>query len=205
MTHAYRTQSIALATLLLIFSLNAPPTRATNPAETLRACDPGPALKGKARERRDSVALMTVAHILESQGESDFHLKFSPPAQECLVETFEVSGTTIAASYNLLEKGDSTLNYRFRVDRPDDDSEILVLYSGMAGLVAGNGFVLHVSEERKGVISWYAMFREEPPYTALKELVTEIAQGTAPPLMAVRWPPGSKEGEIVAYDDKKLR
>ena len=196
---------LALVTLTLIFLSGSVASLAQESGSVVAACTTGPALKGKARERRDSVALMTVAGILESQGESDFHLKYSPPARECLVESFAVTDASIIATYNSLEKGDSTLNYRFKVDRPTDDSEILVLYSGMAGLVSGGGYVLHVSEERQGVISWYAMFKEEPPYSAVKELVTAIAQGSAAPLMAVRWPTGAKEGEIVAYDSKRLK
>lgn len=124
------------------------PVQAEESASAIPTCDTGPVLKGKARQRVDSVALMTVAGILEAQGEADFHLKYSSPARECLVESFTASDATIVATYNPLEKGDSTLNYRFKVDRPTDDTEILVLYSGMAGLVSGGGYVVHVSEER---------------------------------------------------------
>jgi hypothetical protein len=109
-------------------------------------CASAPEVKGKSRQRFDSTPLMIVADELESQGQSDFHLKYASPTAECVVETFSVAGVTVTASYNPWEKGPSTLNYRFTVDRPGGKTEILVLYSGTAALASG-GFMFHVSEE----------------------------------------------------------
>jgi hypothetical protein len=49
------------------------------------------------------------------------------------------------------------------------------------------------------------MFRDIPAYAPTKELVRQIVEGVAKPLLAVRWPPGAKEGEMVAYDSKRLK
>ena len=167
-------------------------------------CASAPDVKGKSRQRFDSSALMVVANELESQGESDFHLKYTSPTAECVIETFQVADATVTASYNPWEKGQSTLNYRFAVERPSGKSEVLVLFSGMAALVSG-GYRFHVSDEKSGVISWYAMFKEAPAYPAVKDLVEKIVSGGAEPLLAVRWPSGAKEGEFVAFDTTRLK
>ncbi len=160
---------------------------------------------GKSRQRYDANALMIVALEVEKQGEANFHLTYKPPTSECFVEEFSVGDALVRATYTAFEKGSSTLEYRFAIHRSDGDSEVLVIYDGMAALVAGGGYIFHVSEERKGVISWYAMFSEAPTYAVIKALVQHIVDGVEKPLMAVRWPPGAKEGEIVAYDSKRLR
>lgn len=150
-------------------------------------------------------ALMVVAGELEAQGESRFHLEFSPPSSECQVELFDVADAKVTAIASSFQKGSSTVLYRFALVRPTGKSEVLVLYSGTAALVAGKGDVFHVSEDRDGVISWYAMFRDTPSYPVVKELVQRIIDGGAKPLLAVRWPAGAKEGEMVAYDSKRLK
>jgi hypothetical protein len=175
----------------------------TGIASTVTCASP-PTLKGKARLRFESTPLMAVAGELESQGEANFHLHYAAPAAECVLESFAVSEATVTARYNPWEKGLSTLHYRFLVDRPTGKSEVLVLYSGAASFLKG-GYIFHVSEEKDGVISWYAMFGEEPAYPAVKALVEQIVSGAAKPLLAVRWPKGAKEGELVAFDDKRLR
>jgi hypothetical protein len=132
-------------------------------------------------------------------------LKYAPPKAHCIVETFPAGEASVAAGYSPWEKGISTLLYRFTVSRPEGPSEILVLYSGLASLMAGGGLVFHVSEERQGVVSWYAMYAQEPAYPDVKALAERIARGEAKPLMAVTWPKGAKEGEIVAFDSKRLK
>jgi hypothetical protein len=178
---------------------------AESTATVASTCTEAPPVKAKAKERFDLVTFMTVARILESQSESNFHLKYSNPSSHCIVETFSVDGTSISAGYSAWEKGLSTLVYRFSVSRSSGNSEILLLYSGMASLTAGDGLVFHLSEERQGVISWYAMFRDEPAFVDVKALVEKIVRGDAKPLLAVTWRKGAKEGEIVAFDDSRLK
>ena len=160
---------------------------------------------GKSRQRFDSKALMVVALELEAQGEAKFRLDHEPPTSECQLETFDVGEAKVVAIASPPAKGISTVLYRFVVERTDGKSEVLVLNSGTAALVAGKGEVFHVSEQRGGVISWYAMFKEAPAYPPVKELVSQIVSGGATPLMAVRWPAGAKEGEMVVYDTKRLK
>ena len=171
----------------------------------LAACASQPLAKGKSRQRFDSTALMTVAGVLESQGEADFHIKFGAPGTECLLETFDVGTVKVRASYSAFEKGESTLLYRFVANEAPNSTEVLVIYSGLAALVANKGPVFHVSQEKDGVISWYAMYREEPTYAATRGLVNDILAGKTQPLLAVRWPKGAKEGEVVAFDSKRLK
>ena len=168
-------------------------------------CAEAPPMKGKARERYEAAALMIVAKLLESQGEANFHLQYAKPASHCIVETFSIGEASVAAGYSPWVKGLSTLLYRFTVSRLNERSEILVLYDGMAAVMAGGGLMFHVSEERHGVVSWYGMFAEEPAYPDVKTLVDRIVQGDAKPLLAVTWPKGAKEGEVVAYDTKRLK
>jgi len=74
----------------------------------------------------------------------------------------------------------------------------------MASFIAKKD-VFFVVEERKGSISYYAMFRDQPTYAALKPVVTGILDGSAQPLATVRWPAGAKEPVIDAYDSKRLK
>lgn len=177
----------------------------TQVSKTAAPCAALPAAKGKPQQRFDSTPLMAVAGELEAQGEANFHLSYEAPADECLVGSFQVGEVTVHARYNKWQQTPSSLLYRFMVERPGATSEVLVLYSGTASLISGRGHVFHVSEEKDGVISWYAMFRDEPMYSGLRTLVEQIVTGSAKPLLAVRWPKGAKEGEIVAFDSKRLK
>lgn len=147
---------------------------------------------------------MVVAAELEAQGEKDFRLKYDPPASECLVERFTLANGTASAIYSPWAKGTQTLLYRFVTETPEESREVLVLYSGTVGLVT-KGQAFHVTETRAGIVSFYAMFKEEPTYQAAKELATAIISASAKPLLAVRWPEGAKEGEIVAFDSSRLK
>jgi hypothetical protein len=171
----------------------------------LQTCSSMPSARGDSKPRYDLQSLMMVAVELETQGESDFHLKYAAPKAPCIVETFAIDSLQVKAIFNPFEKDLSSLLYRFVVSRPDGPSEILVIYSGVAAIFVNKGPVFHVSEERDGVISWYMMYREEPTYAAAKAIATEIAEERASPLMAVRWPRGAKEGSIVALDKKRLK
>lgn len=203
MTFPAKRFTAATATLLLGMAGNAFATEP--PAAAPLACAEAPAKKGRAAERLDGAALMLVATELEKQGGADFHLKYAKPAILCVADTFQAGGTTVTAAYSPWQKGLSTLLYRLTFARADGPGEILVLYSGTASLLAGGGLMFHVSEERQGVISWYAMFREEPSLADVKALAERIVQHRAKPLLAVRWPAGAKEGEIVAADGDRLQ
>lgn len=168
------------------------------------SCKVAPPTKGKSRQRFDATAFMVVAGELEAQGEKNFQLKYDPPAAECLVERFDITDTSVNAIYSPWAKGAQTLLYRFVADTPQGSREVLVLYSGTVGLVA-KGYAFHVTETRDGVVAFYAMFKEEPTYQSVKELATSILFSSVKPLLAVRWPEGAKEGEVVAFDSSKLK
>ena len=83
----------------------------------LAACASQPLAKGKSRQRFDSTALMTVAGVLESQGEADFHIKFGAPGTECLLETFDVGTVKVSLAIARLRKGGEHTSISFRRQR----------------------------------------------------------------------------------------
>ncbi|WP_153067368.1 hypothetical protein [Steroidobacter cummioxidans] len=192
---------------IAVLSLLAP-LAATRAAEDLRptpeaTCKKLPPAKGKSRQRFDATSFMVVAGELEAQGEKNFRLAYEPPKGECLVERIDLAGQNVTAIYNPWEKGTQTLLYRFVTE--DKAREMLVLYNSLVGLVAKGGYGFHVSETRNGIVSFYAMFKEEPTYEAVKNIASEILSESAKPLLAVRWPEGAKEGEVVAFDSSRLK
>jgi len=162
-------------------------------------------LKDVPRQRWDAVGMRMVAGELQAQVTPSHHLSYRPPAQECVLETLTLGEATAVVHYNPLEKGSSTLLYRIELTRPGGSrSEVLVLYSGIASFVSGQP-LFHVSEERDGLIAWYAMYSSEPSYAVIVELLRQIASGSARPLMSVRWPPGAKKPQIVSFDRQRLK
>jgi len=204
-TYKHRIDACVLGAASLLFLLSSFCTC----AQEMRAipdapCKEAPWARGKSRQRFDATAFMVVAGELEAQGENDFRLKYDPPAAECLVERFDMHGQEVSAIYNPWQKGTQTLLYSFRAETPEETREVLVLYSGTAGLVAkGQAFL--VTETRAGVVFFYAMFKEQPTYQSAKEVATSIFSASAKPLLSVRWPEGAKEGEVVAFDNSKLK
>jgi hypothetical protein len=162
-------------------------------------------IKSKSRPLNHLGTLMVSLLILEKQGEAEFRPKYAPPASQCLLEKFDVAGTSVNAIYTPFAKGDLTLHYRFTAQSGEEAREILVVYDGLASLTYNKGDVFQVVEKRKGDISYYAMFRDQPTYAVVKPIVTAIIDGSAKPLTTVRWPPGAKEPVIDAYDSKRLK
>src|SRR5690349_2256299 len=159
--------------------------------------------KSKSRQWFDGATLMVGLSSLEAQGEAKFHPTFDPPASQCLFEKFDVGGSSVDAIHSPFEKGEHTLHWRFMTAAPAS-REIVVIFDGMASFMAKKD-VFFVVEERDGNISYYAMFRDQPTYAALKPVITGILDGSAKPLATVRWPPGDKEPVINAYDSKRLK
>lgn len=171
--------------------------------DVVKPCEGISDAKSKSRQTFDSQALMPSLLVLESKGEAQFHPTYAPPASQCLFEKFDIAGTSVEAVYSPYEKGESTLHWRFTTAGAEPRT-VLVIYDGMASFMAKKELTF-VIEERQGKIAYYAVFRDQPTYAALKPLVTGIIDGTAQPLAAVRWPPGEKEPVIEAYDSKRLK
>jgi len=162
-------------------------------------------IKSKSRQLNHLGTMMVTLLILEKQGEAEFRPKYAAPASSCLLEKFDVAGTSVNAIYTPFEKGAHTLLYRFTAQSAEEAREILVVYDGDASLTYKKGDVFQVVEKRKGNISYYEMFRDQPTYTVVKPIVTSIIDGSAKPLVTVRWPPGAKEPVIDAFDTKRLK
>jgi len=177
---------------------------AANGAEPVN-CVSSAAIKSKSRQLNHLQPMMIHLITLEKQGEAEFHPKFPPPASECVLEKFDVAGTPVVAIYSPFEKGGLTLHYRFTAQSGEEAREILVVYDGLASLAYKKGDVFLVLENRKGNISYYEMFRDQPTYAALKPIVTAIIDGSAKQLLAVRWPPGAKEPVMDAGDMSRLK
>jgi hypothetical protein len=161
-------------------------------------------IKSKSRQSFDGSTLMVSLLMLEKQGEADFTPKFAPPSSVCVFDKFDAGGLPVSALYSPFEKGEQTLHYRF-VAHGDEMREILVVYDGPASLVAKKDLLFVVVEKLKENVSYYAMFRDQPAYAALKPLIVSILDGSAKPLAIVRWPAGAKEPVIDAYDTKRLK
>jgi hypothetical protein len=160
-------------------------------------------VRSKSRQTFEGKTLMTNLLALEAKGEASFHPIYAPPATQCLFEKFDVSGNGVEAIHSAHEVGVATLHWRFS-SAGAEPRTVLVIYDGVASLLAKKE-VFFVIEERQGQIAYYAMFREQPSYAALKPLVTAILDGSAQPLAAVRWPAGAKEPVIEAYDTKRIK
>lgn len=160
-------------------------------------------VKSKSRPLNEGKVLMGNLLMMEAKGEAAFHPEYEPPASQCVFEKFDVGGSAVQAVYSPFARGEQTLHWRFRVSGVET-RELLVLYDGTASFMA-NKDVFFVVEERKGNISYYAMFRDQPTYAALKPIAVSILDGSAQPLATVSWPPGEKEAVIQAYDGKRLK
>ncbi len=171
------------------------------PADCLDTTD----IKSKSRLLFDGSVLMTNLLGLEAQGEAEFRPKYAAPSSECVRERFDSAGFAVTAVQSPFEKGALTLHYRFIAVSAAENREVIVVYDGMASLMAKKSLIFLVTENRAGKISHYAMFREQPAYAALKPLVVGILEGSAQPLATVRWPAGEKEPVIDAYDAERLK
>jgi len=161
-------------------------------------------VESKSRPYWKSGTLMSNLLVLQGKGEAKFHLEAAPPASQCVFERFDVAGVKVESIRSPFEKSaGTTLLWRFHADGADA-RDVLVLYDGTASAMADKE-VFFVAEERKGSISYYAMFRDQPTHAALKPLVTSIFDGSAKPLATVRWPAGAVEPVIDAYDAKRLK
>jgi hypothetical protein len=159
-----------------------------------------------AKELNSSTPLMVSLNKPEKQGEANFRPDYEPPVTSCVREKFDVTGVPVSVEYSPFTKSENdTLHYRVRAGGGDGAREILVIYDGLASLVAKKGFVFFVIENRKGSISYYSMFRGQPAYADLKPVFVSILDGSAKPLATVHWPAGEKEPVIDAFDSKRLK
>ena len=188
----------------LVAILAAGQAGSAEPAAGISDCVGVTEVKSKSRPYWKGETLMTNLLVLEGKGEAKFHLETPPPPSQCVFEKFDVAGVAVEGIHSPLEKSPATtLLWRFHTGGAES-RDILVMYDGLASVMADKE-VYFVAEERKGSISYYAMFRDQPTYAALKPLATSILDGSAPPLATVRWPAGAAEPVIEAYDTKRLK
>ena len=174
-------------------------------AEPVAPCDPKPPEGRASREGFRFTPLMAVANQLEKQGEHHFHLQYAPPATECDAGAFTAGEATITMHRATGPHDGASLAWRLVVARADGPTEILAIYDPIGTLLNDEKPFFHVSEERAGVISWYALYDEEPSASTVRTLATHIVEGSAKPLFSVTWEPGKIEGTIVAFDSKRLK
>ena len=173
-------------------------------ADALPDCTGISDVKSKSRTLNEMSTLMVTLLVLEKQGETNFTPNYPSPPSQCALEQFTAAGVSVTTVYSPFEKGGETvLLYRFVVAGAEP-REIIVVYDGLASIMAKKT-VFHVIEKRKGDISFYEMYRDQPTYAVLKPLVTGIVDGSAKALATVNWPPGAKEPVIDAIDSKRLK
>jgi hypothetical protein len=195
----------SIKVLLMIALCSASAGAAATETDVIAPCAGVTEIKSKSRQLNHIGTMMVTLLILEKQGEAEFRPKYAAPASACLLEKFDVAGTSVNALYTPFEKGEHTLHYRFTAQSGEEAREILVVYDGDASLTYKKGDVFQVVENRKGDISCYEMFRDQPTYGVVKAIFTSIIDGSAKPLVTVRWPPGAKEPVIDAFDTKRLK
>lgn len=191
--------------LAIAFAFSASIATAESSLVAITDCSGVTDIKSKSRQLFEGKTLMVTLAMLEAQGEAQFRPKYSEPASQCVFERFEIAGNPVTAIYSPFEKGEQTLHYRFLSAVGGESREVVVLYDGLTSLVAKKGLIFFVAENRGGKISYYAMYRDQPSYAALKPLVVSVLDGSAAPLATVRWPKGEKEPVIDAYDSKRLK
>ena len=161
-------------------------------------------VKSKSRQEFDSTIFLQVSGILENQGAGSFDVAYEAPKSVCEVESFDNAGSQVTILHSPWKKADATLLYRVLIKSPAEQREILVVYDGIVANVAKED-CFHVSEKRNGVVSWYAIYKDQPTYTVVKGLVTAILADQAKPLLAVKWSADGKELEQVTYDNSRLK
>jgi len=162
-------------------------------------------VKNKAKQVFDGTQFMVAAAGPEQEGKNNFKIVYPEPKALCVQDEFESDGKKVIAYYAPWEKDIQTLHYRFVAIDGTETREVVVLYNGLIGLVGKKGFYFYVAETRKGVISYYAMFNNQPNYKILKELAENILNDTAKPVLAVQWRATEKEAEVLVYDSKRLK
>ena len=106
----------SIKVLLVTIAFCAGPAVTAADAETIAPCAGVTEIKSKSRPLNQLGMMMVTLLILEKQGEADFRPKYAAPASACLLEKFDVAGTTVNAIYTPFEKGEQTLHYRFTTE-----------------------------------------------------------------------------------------
>jgi len=177
---------------------------AAEPAAAATKCENFADIKSKSRQEFDSTVLLQVSGMLENQGPTSFDVAYEAPKSACEVESFDNAGSQVSIVRSPWKKGDATLLYRIVVKSPAEQREFLVVYDGIVSNVAKED-CFHVSEKRNGMVSWYAVFKDQPTYAAVKALVVGILTDDAKPLLAVKWSADSKDLQQVVYDHSRLK
>lgn len=198
---------LAAAFGFLLLSLPAVNTYAeiADAPTTTSKCEAIPEVKNKAKQVFDGAQFMVAAAGPEQEGKNNFKIVYPEPKNLCVQEEFESSDKKVTTYYAPWEKDTQTLHYRFIATDGAETREVVVVYNGLVGLVSKKGFYFYVAETRKGVISYYAMFNDQPSYKILKELAGNILNDTAKPLLAVQWRATEKEAEVMIFDSKRLK
>lgn len=157
-----------------------------------------------AEEVFDGSNFMILVGLQEQDGKRGFHLKYDKPQKAKALETYESGGYKVDAEQFSFGKGMQTVLHRFKAKGEKEKREIVVLYSGMLGLVAGgDGYYFYVAEEYKRSIRYYAMFNAEPTFEQAKQVVDSALTNPDSALIATTWE--GKESSVFIFDSKRLQ
>ena len=140
----------------------------------------------------------------EQNGKRGFRLQFDKVKKPESENQLKLGGYEVVAQKYSFRAGEQTLLFRLNAKNAKEKRAILVLYSGMLSLLAGtDNYYFYVAEEYKKSIRYYAMFKAEPSFELVSQVVESALKNPDVALVATRW--AGKESEIFIYDNSRLK
>ena len=173
---------------------------AVNSAEIEAACPDEPKLRKKPRQVRDLTPWVMLISQLEIQDKENLTLRYEKPETSCEWDVIESSAGSASVFYSPFDTELESLLYRVAIEEESETREIFVLYSRIVSAVRDRGNHFYIAESRGIRTNFYAMYSDQPRYTAIRPLLSDILHGKATTLIAVQWPKGIDEALIVEID-----
>lgn len=139
----------------------------------------------------------------EQNGKRGFRLQFEKVKKPESENQLQLGGYEVTSQKYNFKTGEQTLLFRINAKNKEEKRTILVLYNGMLSLLAGtDNYYFYVAEEYKKSIRYYAMFKAEPSFESVSEIVESALKNPDGALVATRW--AGKESEVFIYDSNRL-
>jgi hypothetical protein len=194
---------LAFSTAIGFISLSiptAPAQQAPNSDDIEVACPDEPKLREKPRLVRDLTTWVMLISPLEIQGNGNFELRYEFPETSCDKDVIKTNAGTAKVLYSPFDAELESLLYRAVIEDMAEPREIVVLYAEIVTAVRNRGFHFYIAESRGEKTYFYAMYRDQPRYEAIRPILVDILNGKATVLIAVEWPKGSNDALIVEID-----
>ena len=194
---------LAFTTAIAIISSGSPTAlaqEAVNANGIEAGCPDEPKLRKKPRQVSDLTPWVMLVSQLEIQDKESLKLRYEVPETICEKDVIETNAGRARVFYSPFETDLESLLYRVIIEDVPEPREIVVLNSAIVSAVRNRGNHFYIAESRGMRTNFYAMYRDQPPYDAIRPLLVEILNGKATTLIAVEWPKGSAEAVIVEID-----